>query len=400
MLQLFLASFNPNPVKLKPLNLTGILDARLKMDLGSSYQLLLDINTECQDYTTLRYNLGACVWVETEHLRLLFVKARAAQQTEVDGVVKLTFYEASYMLKYTEPQLLYVPFIGSAIEYLSRLSNRFVFNLISPDRQVIIDSGISDNLALLEEVCTKVGGWTWRSAGLTQTTTGQWRPLIEIGTFQELERYDNFDFKYRPFFAKAQPNQNPFDQDTIGLRTLSVESSQFAPKYLLVVGTVGDGATKSSVVTFQTTDYPWLDNQYPIVKIGSNYYLQNTQANATNLDFDIHRVTINSNLQITNSQTSILPGGSAQGGATPLQIVNQNQARQALYNEGVAYLKQRQEAAVYKFEAIYPQIILPGNRIKLDYTEMQTSFGDTKVIFDLDDILIARNLDFNLKNYV
>lgn len=403
MFSLSLATYNPTK-KIKPLSFKGISECRLTMDLGITYQLLLTVDTTQSEYDELRSLSDACVWLTTDNLDLLFVKAREPQKDKIGGICELTFYEASHMLKYTEPANLFRPYYGTLINYLSGLSTQVVFSQLCPDQNIIMDSGTLDNLSLMSTATGKAIGLTYRSAGLIQTSTG-YKPLIEIDNFRSLETISQTDWRYKPFFAK-----NSFSNirnDIIKLNNLTLSYPGAIPKYLLVMGSTGDGSTASSVIKFDSDSYSWIDPNYPIVKIKENYYIFNSQSSKTNIEFDIKIVKLNQNLEIQDSeylpQNNSITSPIAKSLITnkPKRIIDRDKGLLSLYNEGVGYLKKRQDLITYDFDVDYPDIILPGNKIIVKYLEQQTTMaGQKRTIFNIDSAFIARNLQFDLRKFV
>lgn len=402
MLSLSLATYNPTK-KIKPISFKGISDCRLQMDLGTNYQLLITIDTANPEYDELRSQSDACIWLTTDNLDLLFVKAREPQKDKIGGLCELTFYEVTYMLKYTEPANLFKPYFGSLIKYLSGLSKQFVFNLLCPDQNILMDSGSLDNLSLMTTAIDKAVGLTYRASGLINTANG-YLPVIEISDFRNLEDISFKDWRYKPFFAKN--NFSNIRNDSIKLNSLNLSYPGAIPKYLLVLGSTGDGSTSSSVVKFDKDNYAWLDPTYPLIKINKNYYIFNTQVAKTNIEFDIKVVKLSQNLEIQDSEflpqnnpinTPILKSLITN---KPRRIIDRDKGLLALYNEGVAYLKKRRDLIVYDFDADYPDIILPGNKIQVTYLEKQTTAsGQERVVFDINSAFIARNLQFDLRKY-
>lgn len=403
MLSLSLATYKPIK-KIKPLSFKGISDCRLTMDLGTTYQLLITIDTANPEYDELRGKSDACIWLSTDNLDLLFVKAREPQKDKVGGLCELTFYECSYMLKFTEPANLFKPYFGSLIQYLSGLSKEFIFTLLAADQKIIIDSGTLDNLSLMSTATGKAVGLTYRSAGLVQTSNG-YLPVIEISDFRHLETVSQSDWRYRAFFAKNSFSN--IKNDILKLNNLTLSYPGAIPKYLLVLGASGDGSTSSSVIKFDNDSYPWLDPNYPLVRINSNYYIYNSKVSKTNTEFDIKIVKLNQNLEIQDSeflvQNNPINSPIAQSLITnkPKRIIDRDKGLQALYNEGLAYLQKRQDLVTYEFDVDYPDIILPGNKIVVKYLEQQVATtGQKRTTFNIDAAFIARNLQFDLRKFV
>lgn len=358
-MKLFL--INRNFEILRPIitNSGGLLDAFLTMDLNGAYELKLKISTELAVYDQLtKSNFG--VRLQTEDLDLCFFKGKNPDTNLQTGTVELTYFSASYLLKYSQRILqenqLYK---GSAFNLLQNLHPDFEFELLGSDKFIEQNTGILNNFAILEDTCKSAGGWSWREQGITQNN----KTKILIGDFNNITQ----KYKARNWFF-----DDPFDSDTIQIKGIKQIKSGESISHLLIFSDSGKGSENQTIMFLNQLNANYILPDFPLVNKGKQirgqiaYYI-----------FDQ-----NNKLGFDKFETFVV-----QNAVSPQEI----------YNKGVAYIKSKKDDEIYEFDFGFPKIILPGEKVDIEYLYKITNLDGTKrTLFDIKDTQTFRKLNFDL----
>jgi len=387
MLKLSLINpYSSDPFRVvKPLDLKaqGIDKAELKMALGSPMQLTLSYNTNLKDSWDFLNDDDSGVRLQTDDLDLAFTKFGENKSQEENGVTTSTFFDVTWKLKTSLPVIpLGQAYIGSFFNFIGSIDSDFLWKLIGEDVDIDMKRGILDNYQLLENAC-KQAKYTWRFNGLVASGNSL-KPEILVGDFQKIEEYSD-DPKYALQIASNSGiNSNYRDFSPI-INKIKGNPKSEVYTHCLAIGDSGGGASKSSIIRLGNPFATFIDDNFPLVLINGQYYIQNNQVSKSYQKFFIKSVSLGQSTSQNSNYTSFA------------DKIFQDQ--KYIYNEALAEFRSKSLAGNYSFDIVHKKVFLVGNKIKVDYKESQKQMdGTTKVLFDIDQIQVIDNATFDLQN--
>lgn len=374
--------------KIKPLKLEGgFNNFELSMDINGAYELKTVLNTSSEIYDELRNNFDYGLIIETQDVTLGFIKARDPQFDGVKGVATITFYSSVWKLKYSEPLQQNQTYNGSAINFINSIDSEFVWLPISKDKNIVFSSGVASNFDMLKSVLD-LSNWIYRDNGMIFDGVN-YKPSIVYGDPRDFDNY----------FGTIKANNttsldNPFDTDFILITDLKLNYSGEVFTHLRVFGDVGQGgASNNSAVSLSNPFASYINPEFPLVQINNKYYIQNTKiasqrywntytTQVFTLTSNTYNPTANQVLDVNNpTETN--------------QLLSTSDAESYIYNKGVQFLKEHQEATNYTFSFAFKKILLPMQKISISYKETQETFSGIKTIYDIQTSQILRNLRYD-----
>jgi hypothetical protein len=340
----------------------GFLSATLDMDFGGAYILTIEITPDLPVYSSLKSGLFGLRLIDNDN-DIAFFEGKTPSVNLMTGVITLTFYSSSWRLKYSQRLLqeneLYKSF---AFALIQNLNPNFVFELLGMDQYIELNTGVLNNLALLEDVCKTAKGWNWRDEGVVNVN-GINKTKILIGEYSQIIA------KYR---ATNRFYDDPFGADTIKINSIKQTLTGDAISHLLIISDTGQGSESSTIIfpneqnaSYVLSEYPLID-QNKIIRGQKAYYIQD----------------INNNIGYEKYETLVIQNAVS---------------AQELYQKGVAYIKSKQDYSIYEYEFSFPKIILPGEKVKVQYRHSIDAInGDTYSVLDIDTTQTLRQLKFDL----
>jgi hypothetical protein len=372
MLVAYLVRLFPKVEILQTLDLKGLTDVSLDLNLGSLSQLKFTVSTMNTQWNIFKeeFNLGICL--SYEDVNLIFAKGRDPQAGSQFGVYNYTFFDFPYLMAYGERKKAYKPFKGSAYEYISDIYEPISFDLVSPDRDIVIEGGRSDNFALLEELCKKAGGWTWRQ-GSAKREGDFLKPRVEIGTFSDKPAELFADIRQQAFLSDST-------KSTVLLNSIKENYAGITPSYLFAYGNAGEGSNSNSIVKFTETQYDFVDSEYPLIEINNQIYIKNNTSTELNIFED--------------KETKFSANGYFENQA----ITDLNDARKTVYREGVSYLKTKKDRINYSFDIQIARLVLPGIKVRINYFDEQETLFGNKVIYDVNTDYFLKQITYKTED--
>jgi hypothetical protein len=340
----------------------GFLSADLEMDFGGAYTLTIDISADLPIYSTLKDSNFGIRLIDGE-INLAFYKGKTPTVNTVTGVITLTYYSSSWLLRYSQRLLteneLYK---GSAFDLIKNLNPNFVFELIGNDQYIELNTGVLNNLAVLEDVCKAAKGWNWRDQGVANIDGVNMTKII-IGDYNKVQA------KYR---ATNSFIDDPFENEIIKINSIKQTLTGDAISHLLIISDTGQGSESSTIIFPNEKNASYVIDDYPLVDEGKVIRGQKS--------FYIN----DANNKIGFKKFETL-------------VVQNAVSAQELYQKGVAYIKSKQDSSIFEYELGFPKIVLPGEKVKVTYRDyLQTMTGEIYKIYDLEDTLTLRQLKFDL----
>lgn len=383
------------------LNRGGIFEPKLKMDINEYYQITMKIDPNIGDerWRLLRSNFHLGIRLRTDTQDLAFVKIRQPQFDSNNGEISLGFGSSVYLLKDSEPKNLLRVYNGSAAQLLGGLDDRFVFQLIGDDLDLVaFTCGSSDNYDLLNQICSQVG-WSWRENGLVNVGTDEdpkYKTKIDVGNFEQLGNFyaNGIEGRYKTNTIRQTETTNrpnALQEDQIVINRVKLNYSGGSLTHLYTYFDTSSGASESTIIEFESTDVgaSWIDARFPLVPFTSSvtgkvkYFIVNQIAK---LRGDPDKFEIRPYTSTANAQDE-----------TGAQDIDIEQAKRSMYRSSVEFLKRQTDNQKYSYDLTYKKIILPSNLAKIRYKETQKTLrGETLTIFDIDETILLRDLSFDL----
>ncbi len=354
--------------KIRPLLVEtgGITDVQLSMDLGGAYELKLNITPSLGTGFDYLKQGSWDIRLTTDYgVDIAFTKNRQPQIDRQTGLTELSFYSYLWNLKYSQRLVPFnLEYDGSANDIVKYLNTtKIIFQCISDDRSIKFNTGVVDNLKLLEDICKSAGGWTFREYGIINQN-GIDKVLIQYG-----------DFSVLPTLYRANnisKSDDPFDDVSIKINSLKNNYSGDSVNYLMVLGDTGNGSDSSTVFYLNDNAGQFVQPTFPLVDKGQEinnqtaYYIQDTLADPTTNKFETFVVSPCSSLK-------------------------------QLYYEGISHLKKQRDKNAYSFDFTFPRIVLPGEKVRVQYKYNQLEVdGTERLLFNIDEDYTLRALKFDL----
>lgn len=355
-----------------------LLSANIRgMDLSTPYTLNLQFGINSRIYPLLRDNKNYGVKITDGSIDLVFINFDKIKPTS-DGRVDFQLSSYSAKLKNEPINIKTEYYNGSAIELLNRLSSSYKFRLVSPDVDVFVETGVLNNLELLDEICKRAGLWSWRDNGVV-TVDGKQKYEILVGDFDDYkEPYRKVSFNHR--FKD--------DSDAIITRLSPIYNTNQYNLLDIIGDTGGGGGSKNSSIIFTPSDISasYINPKYPLVDIGGTVYVQDTTKKQ---GFNIYRTVVK---QINANTTESV-------GVNVKRIFSLEQAKEVLYQLALNDMVAEKSEEEYNIDLFYKSIILPGQKAIIKYKKLSEDInGEQKIVVEIDDVLVFRNIDINLND--
>lgn len=362
-----------------PLDSQGITKADLKMDLYNPYQLNLIINKNIGGslFKKLVYDTSTGLKMETKNQTLLF---RKDDQTAKEfGVYDVSFLSYSSELTQNYPTVANRTVVEPLSSFLNKIApDEFVFELISPNRNLTFNTNQASNLFNLKEVVN--GSFSWRETGLVDTGGGIMKTKIEIGTFEtrtppKIYRAYNTEF------------DDPANLDDLLITNFQVNFTGRFITHLNVVGNVGGGVNSNLSINFDDSDInaSYIDPAFPIVKLTNPSYPGEFKFFVVN-----NEARLQTKKNVYKTEVFELDSNSEdENGTAQIQTGN---AKERMYRKAVQVLKQNTSSFYPKFDFTAKRVILPGEKVNFKYKEII----DNEEIFNFNQTELLRDLNYNL----
>lgn len=359
----------------------GVLSANLKLSTNQPNELNMrfDTNLTKDAYNALKdSNLG--IRLTQDDIDMVFVQDRASKKIDAQGVMTIRFYSAIYGLIYSEPTLIRQQFIReSGIKTVNRIPD-FDFQLISPDVQLTINTGINNNLDILNNIRKASGSWSYIDIGLKSIGDGKFEKTALIGNFNNIDGYADADNRFKTTIVRAQDTDDFYgDSPTLDDLTLYYNGREI--QFLHPVLDTGQGAgSANSAPTFTRTNYDFVDPEFPLVAINGKVYIQDTRYAGLEKRYLTYPVTF----------TATSDNGEGE------QILNIEDAYEYLYRKSVFYLKSQRETNRYDAPFTFRKITFP-KYYQIKYKKQITNIrGEVVELFDLDDQKLLTSIEYDL----
>jgi hypothetical protein len=365
----------------------GIVDLKLKVQSNNPYQLILTMNAQCPFWNELKNDRTLGVRFTTKYIDLAFLQYDRKQNLE--GKQTFTFISSCHKLNRVRPNNLNIIYKGSLASFLGSLSSDFIFDFISSDQEITLDTGITNSLTLITEAMQKAKGYSWVEAGLVDVGNNVFKTRIAIGDFgQDLEGYyqSTGDKAFTPLFCEKRALLDDWEDDnTANLNYLNENDSGDTFKYLLPVGNSGSGAGSNStnlVLTNPTASY--INGQFPLVAL----------TNPTNgkVEYWIQNPFYTSYLDTFEVQSFTGTNNSEQG-----ETLTTEQTEASLYAEAVAYIKRKSLIRQITMNAISKRVCLPNTLCYVQYNE-KIKLLDNEVLnpYSVKEVFCMDDMEFDL----
>jgi hypothetical protein len=340
----------------------GFLSASLDLDFGGAYSLTIEISSELPVFDTLK-NTNFGLRLIDNNIDLAFFKGKTPTINTVTGVVTLTYFSSSWLLRYSQRLLteneLYK---AMAFDLIKNLNPNFVFELLGQDQFIELNTGVLNNLALLEDVCKTAKGWNWRDNGIVNID-GVNKTKILIGDFNQIIP------NYR---ASNSFLDDPFETEIIKINSIKQTLTGDAISHLLMLSDTGQGSESSTIIFPNEQNASYVVPEFPLVD--KNKVIRGQKA--------FYIQDINNKIGFDKFETVVIQNAVS---------------AQELYQKGISYIKSKQDYSIYEYELNFPKIVLPGEKVKVSYHDSQKNMnGDDINFYDIEDTLTLRKLKFDL----
>jgi hypothetical protein len=380
-------------VALLELRRGGITEAQLKVAVNEPSQLNFKINTNLgSDWQYLRDNFDTGLKVIGKRYDSIFVKGRQPQFDRDFGVVNLGFFGASYLLKNSQKLNSDLEYNGSVQTLISRLDPNFAFISIGADRNIKISTGQMNNLELLNECMKAAGGFIWFD-GVTVDTGAGYKPSIYYGAISDIQATLGLDPHFAPLYIDDRAAlDNPFSPDFVILNSVKKNYSGEIYTHLQVLGDVGQATAINSRLKLVDPGASYINAEFPLVSVinsitgASELYIINTRATPLTKRYSY------------NTQTYTLSANSQDSELRTIRSIDD--AREYMYNKGVAWLKQHTYNESYNVDYTLNQICYPGTAIVINRKDTATQIDGSKLeVFNFQNkTQFIRENTFNLLN--
>jgi len=396
MLQFYIADPRRKWQIQAPLNLKtgGINGIRLALNFEVAHKLEFDINPSIgniYEQLTFSEEYGILVRNVDNNGKILkqfgFIRDRESFIEHLSGRIQMSFLSAVYSLSTSQKR--YIPndtlYKGSAINLIANISGgETTFVAVSPDFEISFDTGVLNNLDLLNEVVKTVPSWTWVDDGIDPLNNVN---IIKFGDFTNQEP------EYKVRMVKID---DPFYTDTLAIlsdSSLNYNNDQIT--HLKVVGTYTESdennETKNKFVYLTSKDYNFILPDFPLLDIGETdvdgnkiFYIQNVGV------FSSVKYNKYKSLEVSVNNNKIDPAGN--------RFIDIQEARRQIYNEAVNYLQSKSYTSELIIDTRTPKLLAPGTVVTLMLNEPIKSWdSEYKPMADLRDaICYISNIEYDL----
>jgi hypothetical protein len=381
-----------------PLGLNGITEMKLAVDLKQPYILKMIINAQLgvfydmlKDQNNIGLRLRQLDADGNIDLELAFIKDRQPQINRASSRTEITFRSYSYLLDVSTRTIpyyhIYPNFIkgdkDSTQEFISSISNKYVFKLVGKDSTINFQTGTLNNLEMLNKAVENTGNWSWREAGIDSKGL---KSVIEYGDFRKLgiTAQALFDVDDNPFTKKDNIK-------IVGEPKINLNGEVIT--HLFATGGSSSGADQSQTVFLDDPNASWIDSDFPLVWMGETngdgkklYRIFNKKA------YDSIGYSVNKAYNVSLSSNSTDSDNNL--------IYSYSDAQKVVYKKSVNYM--REKAFDYSFSCDYKfnKIYLPGTRVQVQYTKYHESFDKYRTIIDFQDTVYLKNIEYNLLQFI
>lgn len=373
----------------------GLMQIRLALNFQVAHKLEIDINPNIgyvYDDLVSRDDYGIIIR-ESDHngkviTQLGFIRGRDPQPEYLSGRIKIVFLSAVYRLsnslrRFLPNNLLYN---GSAQNLVAQIGgSQVALEGVSADDQIEFDTGILNNFDLLNEVVSRVPGWSWVDAGINPVTNIN---QIKFGDFTSL---------FPKYTARIPEMFDPYDTKTLViLQEPDLDYNNDQVTFLKAAGVYSEtvnGENQQKFIHFTKKYYDFLNPLFPLVDIGETdtlgntlYAIQNTQAyQFTNYEtFKNFEFGVTANSEDVNGDKFI---------SKPLAL-------RTIYQEAVKSLQEKNYISNIKLKLRTPSLLLPGTPINIRLQNNIKTFNSIKKpLAEMSDVVgFISNIEYDLSS--
>lgn len=377
---------------IQPLDLRdkGVSKIILKSNVNKPHELNFEFNQNLAGlYDYLLKNEGVIIRLEDGDINLAFFKPENSVTKTSNGSVNISFVSVAYLLNSNLPQIpvnntdysiLQDSFQNLIVQVDSTFSYKFLGSDI-PD--LILQRGVLTNYQILNEICDQ-SQYSWRDNGLV-FKNNKWIPEILTGDFDLIDSYSQNDSRYKTQYTSSIENYIDKTSTNINIITeakINVKAGTYS--LCLPYGTSSSGINNNTVF-LTTTNFTWVNQNYPLTIIDGNVYILNANYPAEK-DKVLYQpvslaVTAQNNVELTN-------------------LLTDEQVYKYIYNKALSEFRKKTLVNKYEFTINFASIFLAGNKIKIKYRETQKVFQNGKYIektlFNIDDTQTFNEVTFDL----
>jgi len=271
---------------------------------------------------------------------------------------------------------------------LATLDPRFIYTLISLDRNVILTTDLKNDYNVLKNIIEYADNWSFRENGLVSQGTGIWKTEIIIGNMQnDIEAYYNANPALR---TESKPIRvtsnrkfsNPDDIDQVVAQDIEVNYASATPNRVYVFGDNNQGLTLNSRSSLNGSIIT--RNDFPVSSViksnGRRYWFINNINAPQGVIREKVLTYVNSTNELDVSNNS---------------VIGENISPQKLYQFGCSYIQGLKYLPTIKIPvSMVRKFTLPGNivylKVKKTYEKQD---GTYKTIVDYEGKYFNKQAD-------
>jgi hypothetical protein len=347
----------------------SIIELKLsQLALNQPYRLDISFNSNfpyAQEFRNDPVNHG--LKIQTDYVNLGFVVADGKRQLGLQTTYTLFSSSQKLARSVSYPDQT---FIGTLSDFLSNLSQDFIYTAISPEPNTfLIETAGKNDLELLTEAVSRVDFFAWRENGLVDIGGGVLKPEILYGNFgRDINTYYNLnpagETECKPLEAfKTTGLDDSYNPNIVQIDNIEENFSVNYYNRLFIFVDTGQGlAVNSRLPVVPSTVEPnfgvEVNPQFPLLPVVKQgkvyYYLQVPNVPA----FPIHE------RYLSYSSSANTEDGSGVIQTTPAQSTRR------AYQDGINYARSQISANYFSIKrGDLKRICLPGNLINVAYTE-------------------------------
>lgn len=377
-------SVNYRPIRSLSFENHDMLDVNITFTINEPQQMQILINPSVPFWKDFVENPTYGIRYRTDTLDFIFIKKKADILTY--GETEINLFSSSYKLMTIQRDLRDLLYKGDLSTFLAKFPSEFTFTNISSSKNVIIETGVLDNLKLLTESVSYPEKFGWRDNGIIDSGGGVYKTQILYGNFgEDITNYYNSssDVTAKPVNTYSYTSAPNDDLDLAPIK--SVERRQTGEVYTHVypTGDTGGGANQSTSIRLTNPTASYIDPQYPLVPLynserGQNdYYVLNP-----NVHWPVPRVV---DYAYTYSANKFDSTGNAE--------LTQDQREELLYRATVSYIQALEVTSYNEVDVELKKAVLAGNQININY---KFTNQDGVVIHDINETQIIKSYQFSL----
>lgn len=361
-----------------------VLDVNIKLDLNSPHQMQLLVNPNMPFWEEFANNPLYGIRYRTDTLDIVYIKKNPT--ILMYGETEINLFSTSYKLKTVQRDLRDLLYKGDLATFLGKFPSEFVFTPISSSTNIIIDTGVLDNLELLSGAVGYPEQFGWRENGLVDVGGGVLKTEILYGHFgDDITSYYNTssDDRAKPLRTYTFTSSPNDDLDVAPIKSLERRQTGEVYTHIYPVGDTGGGANQSTSIRLTNPLASYIDPQYPLVPLynaerGQNdYYVLNPNAS-----WPVPRVL---DYPYTYSVNKFDSSGNAE-----LTVA---QREELLYRAAVSYIQALQVESYFEVDVELKKAVLPGNHIDIRY---RSTNQDGVIIHDVNEVQTLKPYEYSL----